>query len=111
MNMIKKAFLASTMVLLSAQVFASDTRMASRVLPTADATSEAAAYELALIKMETLQADTPVQLNNDLGHLTAYANTVTLNDGTYATVQEKIDANGNSLYTGLVHVTATYSDN
>ncbi|MGB5445752.1 MAG: DUF3316 domain-containing protein [Psychromonas sp.] len=111
MNMIKKAFLASTMILLSAQVFASDTRMTSRVLPTADATSQAAAYELALTKLETLKADTPVQLNKDLGHLTSFANTVTLNDGSYTTVQEKMDANGNIMYTGLVHVSATFSDN
>lgn len=108
MKMIKNALIATTIALLSANAFASDTFSESRVVKTADVTNKAAAYELALDKLNTLQNDSAVELNNDLGHVSNYANSVSLNDGAYITVAEKMDANGNLQYTGLVNVSVTF---
>ena len=72
-------------------------------------TSKAAAYDLAFDKLETLKTASPTELNNDLGRIAFnYPNSVELNDGAYITVAEKMNANGNTVYTGLVNVGVTY---
>ena len=111
MTKMKTALIASTMAILSTQAFASNTTtyQATRVVPTADMTSKAAAYDLAFDKLATLKADSPTELNNDLGRIAFnYPNSVALTDGAYITVAEKINANGNTVYTGLVNVGVTY---
>jgi len=108
MKMIKKALIATTLVFLSAQAFASDTYSETRVIKTADANSKATAYELALDKLNTLQNDSAVELNKDLGQISSYANSVSLNDSGYVTITEKMDANGNLQYTGLVNVSVSF---
>ncbi|WP_413700854.1 DUF3316 domain-containing protein [Psychromonas sp. KJ10-10] len=55
MKMIKNALMASAMVLLSSQVFAFDTAETTEVIKTAQVSSKAVAYEVALDKLETLQ--------------------------------------------------------
>ena len=109
MKMTKTALIASAMVILSSQVFASTTTQTTRVVPTADMSSKAAAYELALDKLQTLQADSPIELNNDLGHVALdFPHSVALNDGAYITVAEKMNASGETFYTGLVNVNVTF---
>ena len=111
MTKIKTALIASTMAILSTQAFASNTttHQATRVVPTADMTSKAAAYDLAFDKLETLKTASPTELNNDLGRIAFnYPNSVELNDGAYITVAEKMNENGNTVYTGLVNVGVTY---
>ena len=111
MTKIKTALIASTMAILSTQAFASNTttHQATRVVPTADMTSKAAAYDLAFDKLTTLEAATPIELNNDLGSVAFnYPNSVVLNDGAYITVAEKMNDKGNIVYTGLVNVGVTY---
>ena len=108
---IKTVLIASTMAILSTQAFASNTttHQATRVVPTADMTSKAAAYDLAFDKLTTLEAATPIELNNDLGSVAFnYPNSVVLNDGAYITVAEKMNDKGNIVYTGLVNVGVTY---
>ena len=107
----KTTLLASAIAILSTQAFASanPSTQATRVLPTADVTSKAAAYELAFNKLAALKADSPTELNNDLGHVAInYPSTVALNDGAYITVAEKMSATGETLYTGLVNVSVTF---
>ncbi|MGX9418970.1 DUF3316 domain-containing protein [Vibrio sp. RC27] len=108
MKAIKNTLIATTMVLLSSQVFASDSFQEVRVVKTSDMSSKEAAYELALDKLEVLKNDTAVELNKDLGNITAYSNSVKLNDGSYITISEKMDENGNILYTGQVNANVTY---
>ena len=107
----KTTLLASAIAILSTQAFASATvtNQATRVLPTSDVTSKAAAYELAFDKLATLKAATPTELNNDLGHVAInYPHSVALNDGAYITVAEKTSTTGETLYTGLVNVSVTF---
>ncbi|MGX9418969.1 DUF3316 domain-containing protein [Vibrio sp. RC27] len=108
MKTIKNALIVTTLALLSSQAFASDSFQEIRVVQTADTSTKAAAYELALDKLETLQGDTAVELNRDLGHVSAYANSVSLNSGSYITVAEKMDENGTMQYTGVVNANVTY---
>jgi uncharacterized protein YdeI (BOF family) len=108
MKMIKNALIVTTMALLSAQAFASDSFQGWRVVQTADASSKTAAYELALDKLEQLKQDSSVELNNDLGHVTAYSSSVSLNEDAYVTVVEKMDKNGDMKYTGNVNVSVSY---
>ncbi|WP_298940575.1 DUF3316 domain-containing protein [uncultured Psychromonas sp.] len=111
MTTIKTALIASTMAILSTQAFAYNTtsHQATRTITTADMTSKAAAYDLAFDKLATLKTASPTELNNDLGRVAFnYPNSVELNDGAYITVAEKINANGNTVYTGLVNVGVTF---
>jgi hypothetical protein len=111
MTKIKTALIASTMAILSTQAFASNTttHQATRVVPTADMTSKAEAYDLAFDKLATLKTASPTELNNDLGRVAVnYPNSVALNDGAYITVVEKMNEKGDTVYTGLVNVGVTY---
>ncbi|WP_413702220.1 DUF3316 domain-containing protein [Psychromonas sp. KJ10-10] len=100
--------MASTMAILSTQAFATTTQT-TRVIPTEDVSSQAVAYELALDKLQTLKADSAIELNNDLGHISLdYPRSLSLNDGSYVTVAEKMNANGEISYTGLVNVSVTF---
>ncbi|WP_413702253.1 DUF3316 domain-containing protein [Psychromonas sp. KJ10-10] len=100
--------MASTMAVLSTQAFATTTHT-TRVIPTAEVSSEVCAYELALEKLQTLKADSAVELNKDLGQI-AYESprSLSLNDGSYVTVAEKMNANGELSYTGLVNISVTF---
>jgi hypothetical protein len=111
MTKTKTALIASVMAILSTQVFAANTHQnqTTRIVPTADMTSKAAAYDLAVTKLQTLKASTPIALNNNLGHVAInYPNSVSLNDGAYITVAEKMSPSGEMLYTGLVNVSVTF---
>lgn len=108
MKMIKSALIASVVLALSSQAFANQ---ASRVIPTADMSTKTAAYELALDKLTSLENDSAVTLSHELlAGLSPVANSVSLNDGAYITVVEKMDSTGQIVYTGLVNVSASYSD-
>jgi hypothetical protein len=108
MKMIKNALIATTLAFLSAHAFASDSFQEWRVVQTSAASTKAAAYELALDKLEQLKQDSSVELNNDLGHVTTYSNSVSLNDDAYVTVIEKMDKNGELNYAGQVNVSVSY---
>ena len=111
MTTIKTALIASTMAILSTQAFAYNTtsHQATRTITTADMTSKAAAYDLAFDKLATLKTASPTELNNDLGRVAIdYPNSVTLNDGAYITVEERISPDGKTVYTGLVNTSVTF---
>ena len=113
MKFIKKALIASAasaMVMLSTQALATDTYHASKKVQTADTSTKAAAYELGLQKLHVLQADSAIQLDKDLGGISTVINSVSLDDGAYVTVLEKMDTNGQVIYNGIVNTTVTYSE-
>lgn len=110
MNITKKALIVSAMLALSSQVFAdTDAHHETRVFKTADAATKTIAYNMAFEKLQTLEADTSTELNHDLGNLSAASRNVTLNDGAYITVAEKMNENGDILYNGLVHVAVDFN--
>jgi len=108
MNLTKTALIASTMLALSTQVFATETIHSTRVITTADVATKAAAYELAVDKLDTLQTDSSAQLNSDLGHIAPDSRSLVLNEDGYITVMEKMNEKGELLYTGLVNVNISY---
>lgn len=110
MNMTKTkvALIASAMTILSTQAFATTTQT-TRVIPTTAVSSQAVAYELALEQLQTLKADSAIELNNDLGRIALDSpRSLSLNEGSYVTVAEKMNANGELFYTGLVNVSVTF---
>ena len=116
MKTIKNVFLASSMVILSANVLAVDGNYGihhdSKVLKTQSVESKDAAYSLAFEKLNQLKSES----GSELGHEFAVSlgswqekNSVTLDDGAYITIQESMNEQGNVVYKGLVNVTYSYS--
>ncbi|GLS91181.1 hypothetical protein GCM10007916_22500 [Psychromonas marina] len=118
MKLIKKSLIASAMVILSTQAFAvnqfhhhaNETYFQDEVVTTVAADTKAAAYELGLNKLTDLKAATPSQLEKDLGGISMQTAGVYIEDGSYITVAEKMGADGQMLYTGVVHLSITYSE-
>ena len=109
MKITKKALIASAILALSFQVFAdTDAHQESRVLQTADTATQSAAYEIALEKLQALETESSTELNHELG-LSAASRNVSLNEGAYITVIEKMGDNGDMLYNGLVHVSVSFT--
>jgi hypothetical protein len=108
MKISKAALIASAMLALSTQVFASSTMLSTKTVKTADVDTKAEAYELAFNQLETLQADSASQLNRALGHIAPDSRSLVLDDGSYITVAEKMNTNGETSYTGLVNVKVSY---
>ena len=112
MNFTKTAVIASAMLALSTQVFASSTSIVTRhetkVVKTENVATKAAAYDLAFDQLETLQADSASKLNKDRGHIAPDSRSLALEDGSYITVAERMNANGGTSYTGLVNVKFSY---
>ena len=118
MKLTKKSLIASAMVLLSTQAFAlnsfhhhaNETFQANELVKTVDADSKAAAYDLGLTKLNELKAATPSQLEKDLGGVSMQTSGVYIEDGAYVTVAEQMNAQGEVVYTGLVHFSITYAE-
>ena len=108
MKISKAALIASAMLALSTQVFASTTMLSTKTVKTADVETKAMAYELAFNQLNTLKSDSASQLNRALGHIAPDSRSLVLDDGSYITVTEKMNANGETSYTGLVNVKITY---
>jgi hypothetical protein len=111
MNFTKIAVIGSAMLALSTQVFASTDMHSTKVVKTADVASKSVAYQLAFDQLQTLEADSPSQLNNALGHIAPDSRSLVLGDGSYITVAETMNTNGDISYTGLVNVNVTYEMN
>lgn len=116
MNISKNALIASTLLILSTQVFASipvygdyGVHHENRVLKTADANTKEVAYQLGIAKIHSLETDSASELNQDLGGLTTAVKSIQLHKGAYVEVAEKRNAEGEMIYNGLINVTVTYS--
>ena len=79
-------------------------------LTTETASSRAEAYQLGTSKLSQLQSASPRALYNELGLYSSEAveTSTRLNDGAYVTIQERMGANGQLGYVGLVNVDVTY---
>jgi hypothetical protein len=119
MKSIKNVLLVSAMVILSVNVFAGTAVYGdygihhdSKVIKTQTVETKAAAYSLGLEKSNQLKSGSGSELSNEFALFldsSKERNSVTLNDNTFITVQESLNAQGNMTYSALVNVTYSYS--
>ena len=81
-------------------------------LTTETASSRAAAYQLGTSKLSQLQSASPRQLFNELDifSIDADVDSTQLNNGSFVTVQERMGANGQLGFVGLVNVDVSYNE-
>lgn len=119
MKTIKNVLMASTLVILSANVFAGPivtgnygVHHASQTINTQAVESKEMAYSLGLEKLNALKSDSGSELSNELalslGSLKEQ-NSITLDDGAYITIKELMNEQGQVVYKGLVNVSYGYS--
>ncbi len=119
MKTIKNVLLASSMLILSANVLASTSIYGnygvhhdSKVINTQAVETKEAAYTLGLEKLEQLKSDSGSELSNEFVVSTGSfqeKNSVALDDGAYITIQESMNEQGQLVYNGLVNVSYSYS--
>ncbi len=119
MKTIKNLLLASSMLILSVNVFAGTGGYGyygvyhdSKVIKTQTVESKEAAYSLAFDKLGQLKSESGSELSNELAVPLGFVqekNSVTLDDGAYITIQESMNEQGQLVYNGLVNVTYSYS--
>ena len=120
MKSVKNVLLASSMLILSANVFAGaavygdyGVHSDRQVINTQAAETKGEAYSLALEKSDQLKVKSGSELHNEFAlSLGSFKekNSVTLGEGTYITVQESMRDQGDISYTGQVNVTYSYSE-
>ncbi|MFT6927556.1 MAG: hypothetical protein ACJAZP_003193 [Psychromonas sp.] len=119
MKSIKNVLLASAMVFLSANVFAGTAvygdygvHYDSKIIKTQTVDTKEAAYSLGLEKSNQLKSESGSELSNELALFLSSSkekNSITLDDNAFITVQESLNAQGDTAYSGLVNVTYSYS--
>ncbi|RVU86648.1 DUF3316 domain-containing protein [Leucothrix sargassi] len=72
--------------------------------------SKEAAYQSGLAKIQSLKSASPYELYDEVGLFGAdiEADTVELEDGAYVTVQERLQANGQKAFVGVVNLDVSY---
>jgi len=118
MKSIKNVILATSMVILSANVFAGNALYGdygvyhdSKVIKTQLVETKSSAYSLALEKSEQLKSESGSELSDEFTlflNSSKEKNSVTLDDNAYITVQESMNAQGNIVYTGILNVNYSY---
>jgi len=111
MKFTKTLLIASTvsaMTMLTAPAFADDITYANETLLTADASSKAVAYEQGISALNELQAASSNDLEQKFWWLGMPANNMTLESGAFVTVAEKMTADGQLVYNGIVHASVAY---
>ena len=108
MKFTKTALIASALVVLSTQAFADDINYANETVVTADVSSKTAAYEQGLVTLNSLKAASSNQLEQKFWWLGMPANNMTVENGAYVTVVEKMSADGQLVYNGVVHASIAY---
>ena len=110
MKLTKKLLIASaisTMAMLSTQAFADDINYSDQTVVTADFSSKEVAFEQALSELNNLQAASSSDLLQKFS-LDMSANNVTMENGAYVTVSEKMNSDGQFIYNGVVHASFAY---
>ena len=118
MKIIKSVLLGSSLLMLTASVFAQvpiggdyHQYQDSKIIKTVSVATKAEAYSLGLEELTLLKSESGSALSADLS-LSAVTpkekNSVKLNNGAYITIQESMNAQGDIVYTGLVNVTYHY---
>jgi len=111
MKFTKTLLIASTvsaMTMLSTPAFADDITYANETVLTADASSKSVAYEQGISALNELQAASSNDLEQKFWWLGMPANNMTLESGAFVTVAEKMTADGQLVYNGIVHASVAY---
>jgi len=111
MKFTKTLLIASTvsaMTMLSTAAFADDITYTNETLLTADASSKAVAFEQGLSALNELHAASSSELEQKFWWLGMPANNMTIEEGAYVTVSEKMTADGQLVYNGIVHASVAY---
>jgi len=111
MQFTKKLLIASAvsaMTMVSTQAFADDITYANETVLTADAGSKAVAFEQGISALNGLQAASSNELEQKFWWLGLPANNMTLEEGAYVTVVEKMTTDGQLVYNGIVHASVAY---
>ena len=108
MNVTNNILIASTLVILSTSALADDVNYSTQTVKTMDASSKSIAYEQGMATLDSLQVATANQLESKFWWLGMPANNMAVEDGAYITVLEKMDADGQLVYNGVVHLAVSY---
>jgi len=111
MKFTKKLLIASAvsaMTMVSTQAFADDISYSNETVLTADASSKAVAFEQGVSALNDLQAASSNDLEQKFWWLGMPANNMTVEEGAYVTVSEKMTADGQLVYNGIVHASVAY---
>jgi hypothetical protein len=100
--------IATSVLLVSLGAGAQTTKNDTDVLVTGAVATKEAAYQMGVSKLAELKAASPYQLSRVLAAYNAENSTVHLNDGSYVTIQERMNDNGQLSYVGLVNVKFGY---
>jgi len=110
MKLTKNILIASAMVILSTQVSADEVYYSDQTVITADASSKAIAYEQGISKLNALQAASANQLEKEFWWVAMPTNNMALEAGAFVTVTEKMMANGQLVYNGVVNLSVAYEE-
>jgi len=110
MKLTKNILIASAMAILSTQVVADETYYSDQTVITADASSKATAYEQGIAKLNTLEAASSNQLEKAFWWVAMPTNNMTLQEGAFITVTEKMNADGQLVYNGIVNLSVSYEE-
>ena len=108
MTLTKNVLIASAFAVLSTSAFADDTNYSNQTVVTAEVSSKAAAYEQGIATLNSLQASSSNQLEQKFWWVGMPSNNMTLENGGYVTVEEKMTAQGQLVYNGVVHASVAY---
>lgn len=108
MKLTKNILIASAMVFFSAQAFADDVTYSDQTVFTAESSIKAIAYEQGMAKLNALQTASSNELEAKFWWLGMPANNMAIEEGAYVTVMEKMNASGQIVYSGVVHVSVSY---
>ncbi|MCK6264497.1 DUF3316 domain-containing protein [Vibrio sp. ZSDE26] len=121
MKLIKTALMATSLTVLSANVFAGQyfstsgnlvERSGTRTIQTEPVGTAQEAYKLGLEQLQSLNNSTPQELIRDLriASIDIDRRKVHLNENGYITVKELMNADGELLYKGQVNVSYHYAE-
>lgn len=111
MKFTKTLLIASTvsaMAMLSTQVLADEMVYSTQTVKTVDVSSKADAFKQGMSTLNTLQSSRANDLQKTFWGLDTQANNVTLTGDSYVTVAERMNAEGELVYNGIVHVSVAY---
>ena len=114
MKFTKKLLIASTistMAMISTQALADNIVYSNQTVLTVEANSKEDAFKQGMTTLNELKASKSNDLKKTFWGLDVNANKVALADDSYVTVAEKMNADGQLVYNGIVHVSLSYQEN
>lgn len=114
MKFTKNLLIASTisaMAMISTQALADNIVYSNQTVLTVDANSKEDAFKQGMTTLNELKVSKSNDLKKTFWGLDVNANKVALAGDSYVTVAEKMKADGQLVYNGIVHVSLSYEEN